>query len=124
MTDARQSSWGIAITADLHSCQEIADLLASRRPLSKRLVKLGAVNEDAARCRHTTADPDRGGRELTNDQAGAKILSEAVRSGTGTTLLKGHRGPQNEVYLRLLQNVCVRAISLGPVALIALTANF
>jgi primosomal protein N' (replication factor Y) len=94
------------------------------------LVKLGAVSEeDAPRdVPYPRLDPDRGGKELTNDQAvGAKILSEAVRSGTyGTTLLKGVTGSgKTEVYLEAVAE-CLRQGRQALVLLpeIALTAEF
>ena len=110
--------------------KEIADSAGVTPSVVKGLVKLGAVSEeDAPRdVPYPCLDPDHGGKKLTDDQAfGAKILSDAVRSGTyGTTLLKGVTGSgKTEVYLEAVAE-CLRhgrqALVLLPE--IALTAEF
>jgi primosomal protein N' (replication factor Y) len=132
MTDARAKVLGV-----LHdygglafTLKEIAESAGVTTSVVKGLVKLGAVSEeDAPRdVPYPRLDPDRGGKELTNDQAvGAKILSEAVRSGTyGTTLLKGVTGSgKTEVYLEAVAE-CLRQGRQALVLLpeIALTAEF
>ena len=132
MTDARAKVLGVLREYGglAFTLKEIAESAGVTTSVVKGLVKLGAVSEeDAPRdVPYPRLDPDRGGKELTNDQAvGAKILSEAVRSGTyGTTLLKGVTGSgKTEVYLEAVAE-CLRqgrqALVLPPE--IALTAEF
>ena len=132
MTDARakvlsvlREYGGLAFTL-----KEVADTAGVTSSVVKGLVKLGAVSEeDSPRdLPYPRLDPDYGGKELTDDQTvGAKILAEAVRSGTyGTTLLKGVTGSgKTEVYLEAVAE-CLRAGRQALVLLpeIALTAEF
>ena len=132
MTDARAKVLGVLRDYGglAFTLKEIAESAGVTTSVVKGLVKLGAVSEeDAPRdVPYPRLDPDRGGKELTNDQAvGAKILSEAVRSGTyGTTLLKGVTGSgKTEVYLEAVAE-CLRQGRQALVLLpeIALTAEF
>jgi primosomal protein N' (replication factor Y) len=132
MTDARAKVLGVLREYGglAFTLKEIAESAGVTTSVVKGLVKLGAVSEeDAPRdVPYPRLDPDRGGKELTNDQAvGAKILSEAVRSGTyGTTLLKGVTGSgKTEVYLDAVAE-CLRQGRQALVLLpeIALTAEF
>jgi primosomal protein N' (replication factor Y) len=132
MTDARAKILGVLREYGglAFTLKEIAESAGVTTSVVKGLVKLGAVSEeDAPRdVPYPRLDPDRGGKELTNDQAvGAKILSEAVRSGTyGTTLLKGVTGSgKTEVYLEAVAE-CLRQGRQALVLLpeIALTAEF
>ncbi len=132
MTDARAKVLGVLREYGglAFTLKEIAESAGVTTSVVKGLVKLGAVSEeDAPRdVPYPRLDPDRGGKELTNDQAvGAKILSEAVRSGTyGTTLLKGVTGSgKTEVYLEAVAE-CLRQGRQALVLLpeIALTAEF
>ena len=132
MTDARAKVLGVLRDYGglAFTLKEIAESAGVTTSVVKGLVKLGAVSEeDAPRdVPYPRLDPDRGGKELTNDQAvGAKILSEAVRSGIyGTTLLKGVTGSgKTEVYLEAVAE-CLRQGRQALVLLpeIALTAEF
>jgi primosomal protein N' (replication factor Y) len=132
MTDARAKVLGVLRDYGglAFTLKEIAESAGVTTSVVKGLVKLGAVSEeDAPRdVPYPRLDPDRSGKELTNDQAvGAKILSEAVRSGTyGTTLLKGVTGSgKTEVYLEAVAE-CLRQGRQALVLLpeIALTAEF
>jgi primosomal protein N' (replication factor Y) len=132
MTDARAKVLGVLRDYGglAFTLKEIAESAGVTTSVVKGLVKLGAVSEeDAPRdVPYPRLDPDRGGKELTSDQAvGAKILSEAVRSGTyGTTLLKGVTGSgKTEVYLEAVAE-CLRQGRQALVLLpeIALTAEF
>lgn len=132
MTDARtkvldvlREYGGLAFTL-----KEVADTAGVTSSVVKGLVKLGAVSEeDSPRdLPYPRLDPDYGAKELTDDQtAGAKILREAVASGTyGTTLLKGVTGSgKTEVYLEAVAE-CLRKGRQALVLLpeIALTAEF
>jgi primosomal protein N' (replication factor Y) len=132
MTDARARVLGLLRDYDglAFTLKEITNSASVTTSVIKGLVKLGAVSEeDAPRdVPYPYLDPDHGGKKLTDDQAfGAKILSDAVRSGTyGTTLLKGVTGSgKTEVYLEAVAE-CLRhgrqALVLLPE--IALTAEF
>jgi primosomal protein N' (replication factor Y) len=132
MTDARAKVLGVLRDYGglAFTLKEIADTAGVTTSVVKGLVKMGAVREeDAPRdVPYPRLDPEYGGKELTSDQAvGAKILSEAVRSGTyGTTLLKGVTGSgKTEVYLEAVAE-CLRAGRQVLVLLpeIALTAEF
>ncbi|AGI66599.1 primosomal protein N' [Octadecabacter antarcticus 307] len=132
MTDARAKVLGVLRDYGglAFTLKEIAESAGVTTSVVKGLVKLGAVSEeDAPRdVPYPRLDPDHGGKQLTSDQAvGAKILSEAVRSGTyGTTLLKGVTGSgKTEVYLEAVAE-CLRAGRQALVLLpeIALTAEF
>ena len=132
MTDARAKVVGVLRDYGglAFTLKEIAEMAGVTTSVVKGLVKLGAVSEeDAPRdVPYPRLDPDHGGKELTSDQAvGAKILSEAVRSGAyGTTLLKGVTGSgKTEVYLEAVAE-CLRQGRQALVLLpeIALTAEF
>jgi len=110
--------------------KEVADMAGVTASVVKGLVKLGAVSEeDSPRdLPYPRLDPDYGGKKLTEDQnTGAKVLREAVRSQTyGTTLLKGVTGSgKTEVYLEAVAE-CLRSGRQALVLLpeIALTAEF
>lgn len=132
MTDARhkvldvlRDYGGLAFTL-----KEVADTAGVTSSVVKGLVKLGAVSEeDSPRdLPYPRLDPDYGSKDLTEDQqAGAKVLREAVRSGAyGTTLLKGVTGSgKTEVYLEAVAE-CLRSGRQALVLLpeIALTAEF
>ncbi|WP_296420131.1 primosomal protein N' [Pseudooctadecabacter sp.] len=132
MTDARRKVLdvlrdygGLSFTL-----KEVADMAGVTSSVVKGLVKLGAVaEEDSPRdLPYPRLDPDYGGKELTEDQeTGAKVLREAVRSQTyGTTLLKGVTGSgKTEVYLEAVAE-CLRMGRQALVLLpeIALTSEF
>lgn len=123
--DVLRDYGGLAFTL-----KEVADMAGVTSSVVKGLVKLGAVSEeDSPRdLPYPRLDPNYGGKELTDDQAkGAKILREAVASGTyGTTLLKGVTGSgKTEVYLEAVAECLAQgrqALVLLPE--IALTAEF
>ncbi|HCP81838.1 MAG TPA: primosomal protein N' [Octadecabacter sp.] len=123
--DVLREYGGLAFTL-----KEVADTAGVTPSVVKGLVKLGAVSEeDSPRdLPYPRLDPDYGSKDLTEDQtAGAKVLREAVRSGTyGTTLLKGVTGSgKTEVYLEAVAE-CLRAGRQALVLLpeIALTSEF
>ncbi|MBK0327487.1 primosomal protein N' [Rhodobacteraceae bacterium F11138] len=132
MTDARQrvlatlrEYGGLAFTL-----KELADLAGVTPSVVKGLVQKGAVaEEDSPRDTPLPPlDPERPGKELTEDQAkAAAILRDALRSRTyGTTLLRGVTGSgKTEVYLEAVAE-CLRMGRQALVLLpeIALTAEF
>ena len=132
MTDARRKVLdvlrdygGLSFTL-----KEVADMAGVTASVVKGLVKLGAVaEEDSPRdLPYPRLDPDYGRKTLTDDQeTGAKILRQAVRSRTyGTTLLKGVTGSgKTEVYLEAVAE-CLRVGRQALVLLpeIALTSEF
>ncbi|WP_281983627.1 primosomal protein N' [Thalassorhabdomicrobium marinisediminis] len=132
MTDARRKVLevlrdygGLAFTL-----KEVAEMAGVTPSVVKGLVKLGAVSEeDSPRdLPYPRLDPEYGSKELTEDQqAGAQVLRDAVRSGRyGTTLLKGVTGSgKTEVYLEAVAE-CLRQGRQALVLLpeIALTSEF
>ncbi|WP_375280176.1 primosomal protein N' [Pseudooctadecabacter sp.] len=132
MTDARRKVLdvlrdygGLSFTL-----KEVAEMAGVTSSVVKGLVKLGAVaEEDSPRdLPYPRLDPDYGRKTLTDDQeTGAKVLREAVRSQTyGTTLLKGVTGSgKTEVYLEAVAE-CLRVGRQALVLLpeIALTSEF
>ncbi|MEL6887421.1 MAG: primosomal protein N' [Pseudomonadota bacterium] len=132
MTDARRrvleflSEYG-----DLSfTLKELAELAGVTSSVIKGLVKQEAVaEEDSPRdLPFAPLDPDRPGKDLTDDQAqAAGQIANAVASGTyGTTLLRGVTGSgKTEVYLEAVA-ACLRAGRQALVLLpeIALTAEF
>ena len=123
--DVLREYGGLAFTL-----KEVADTAGVTSSVVKGLVKLGAVSEeDSPRdLPYPRLDPAYGSKELTEDQlTGAKVLREAVRSGTyGTTLLKGVTGSgKTEVYLEAVAE-CLRSGRQALVLLpeIALTSEF
>ncbi len=132
MTDARRKVLdvlrdygGLSFTL-----KEVAEMAGVTSSVVKGLVKLGAVSEEESPrdLPYPRLDPDYGGKELTEDQeGGAKVLREAVRSGAyGTTLLKGVTGSgKTEVYLEAVAE-CLRVGRQALVLLpeIALTSEF
>ena len=132
MTDARRrvleflSEYG-----DLSfTLKELAELSGVTSSVIKGLVKQGAVaEEDSPRdLPFAPLDPDRPGKDLTDDQAhAAGQIENAVAAGTyGTTLLRGVTGSgKTEVYLEAVA-ACLRAGRQALVLLpeIALTAEF
>lgn len=132
MTDARRAV--LEVLRDYgglsFTLKELADMAGVGTSVVKGMVKLGAVSEEEAPrdTSYPRLDPDHGGKDLTPDQAaGAKVLAEAVASGTyGTTLLKGVTGSgKTEVYLEAVA-ACLRAGRQALVLLpeIALTGEF
>ncbi|MEQ5869878.1 primosomal protein N' [Sagittula sp. NFXS13] len=132
MTDARRrvleaaaEMGGLSLTL-----KELADAAGVTSSVVKGLVKSGAIREEESP-RDTPfprLDPEYGGKDLTDDQAGAAaVLSEGVRSGRyGTTLLKGVTGSgKTEVYLEAVAE-CLRAGRQALVLLpeIALSGEF
>jgi len=123
--DTLRDYGGLAFTL-----KEVADTAGVTSSVVKGLVKLGAVSEeDSPRdLPYPRLDPEYGSKVLTDDQtSGAKVLREAVASGTyGTTLLKGVTGSgKTEVYLEAVAE-CLRKGRQALVLLpeIALTAEF
>ncbi len=123
--DALREYGGLSFTL-----KEVAELAGVTSSVVKGLVKLGAVAEEESPrdLPYPRLDPDYGRKELTKDQeTGAKVLREAVRSGTyGTTLLKGVTGSgKTEVYLEAVAE-CLRVGRQALVLLpeIALTSEF
>ncbi|SHE84118.1 replication restart DNA helicase PriA [Loktanella atrilutea] len=132
MTDARRAV--LEVLRDYgglsFTLKELADMAGVGTSVVKGMVKLGAVSEEEAPrdTPYPRLDPGHGGKDLTPDQAaGAKVLAEAVASGTyGTTLLKGVTGSgKTEVYLEAVA-ACLRAGRQALVLLpeIALTGEF
>ncbi len=132
MTDARGKV--LAVLRDYgglsFTLKELAETAGVTSSVVKGLVKTGAVaEEDAPRdTPFPLLDPDYGSKDLTADQqAGAKVLREAVTAGTyGTTLLKGVTGSgKTEVYLEAVA-ACLSAGRQALVLLpeIALTGEF
>ncbi|MBB3984833.1 primosomal protein N' (replication factor Y) [Sagittula marina] len=132
MTDARRrvleaaaEMGGLSLTL-----KELAEAAGVTSSVVKGLVKSGAIREEESP-RDTPfprLDPEYGGKDLTDDQAGAAaVLSEGVRSGRyGTTLLKGVTGSgKTEVYLEAVAE-CLRAGRQALVLLpeIALSGEF
>ncbi|MDA9207449.1 primosomal protein N' [Octadecabacter sp.] len=132
MTDARRKVLDV-----LHdygglsfTLKEVAEMAGVTSSVVKGLVKLGAISEEESPrdLPYPRLDPEYGGKELSEDQdAGAKVLREAVRSGAyGTTLLKGVTGSgKTEVYLEAVAE-CLRVGRQALVLLpeIALTSEF
>ncbi len=132
MTDARrrvlatlQEYGGLAFTL-----KELSEMAGVTSSVVKGLASHGAVAEaDSPRdLPFPTLDPERAGKALTDEQAGAvKTLRDAQRSDRyGTTLLKGVTGSgKTEVYLEAV----AEALRMGRQALvllpeIALTGEF
>ncbi len=109
---------------------ELAETAGVSSSVIKGLVKQGAVREEASPrdLPYPAMDPDRGGKDLAQDQARAAALLRAkVASGSyGTTLLKGVTGSgKTEVYLEAVAECLAQnrqALVLLPE--IALTAEF
>ncbi|WP_253261420.1 MULTISPECIES: primosomal protein N' [unclassified Roseobacter] len=132
MTDARrrvlavlEEYGGLAFTL-----KELSEMAGVTSSVVKGLATQAAVEEaDTPRdAPYLPLDPDRSGKDLTEDQAvAAKVLREAVGSGTyGTTLLKGVTGSgKTEVYLEAVA-ACLKAGRQALVLLpeIALTSEF
>ncbi|SFR01839.1 primosomal protein N' [Poseidonocella sedimentorum] len=132
MTDARRrviaaldDFGGLAFTL-----KELADMAGVTSSVVKGLVKLGAVREEDAP-RDTAfprLDPERGGKDLTEDQAAAvaELVTRARAGSYATTLLRGVTGSgKTEVYLEAVAE-CLRQGRQALVLLpeIALTAEF
>ncbi|QBF32987.1 primosomal protein N' [Thalassococcus sp. S3] len=132
LTDARRrvmevlrDHTGLAFTL-----KELAELAGVTSSVIKGLVEQGAVREeDSPRdLPFPPMDPERPGKELTEDQAAAaSVLRQALRTERyGTTLLKGVTGSgKTEVYLEAV----AQALRMGRQALvllpeIALTSEF
>lgn len=132
MTDARrrvlatlEEYGGLAFTL-----KELSEMAGVTSSVVKGLAAQGAVEEaDTPRdAPYLPLDPDRPGKDLTDDQAvAARVLRDAVRSGSyGTTLLKGVTGSgKTEVYLEAVA-ACLKAGRQALVLLpeIALTSEF
>ena len=110
--------------------KELAELSGVTSSVVKGLVKLGAVaEEDSPRdLPFPPLDPDRPGKDLTEDQArAAGQIAAGVNAQTyGTTLLRGVTGSgKTEVYLEAVA-ACLRSGRQALVLLpeIALTAEF
>ena len=132
MTDARRRVLDfLSDYGDLSfTLKELAELSGVTSSVIKGLVKQGAVaEEDSPRdLPFAPLDPDRPGKDLTDDQAlAAGQIASAVKSDTyGTTLLRGVTGSgKTEVYLEAVA-ACLRAGRQALVLLpeIALTAEF
>ncbi len=132
MTDARQRV--LAVLEDFgglaFTLKELSDMAGVTSSVVKGLVKQGVVREeDTPRdLPFAPLDPDRPGKALTPDQAGAaQALAQGLQAGRyGTTLLKGVTGSgKTEVYLEAVA-ACLRAGRQALVLLpeIALTAEF
>lgn len=120
--DVLEQFGGLAFTL-----KELAEQAGVSTSVVKGLVSQGAVREEAAP-RDTAfprLDPDRPGKDLTDDQAAA-VEQLTQGDGYGTTLLKGVTGSgKTEVYLEAVA-ACLRAGRQALVLLpeIALTSEF